>query len=946
MIRLLVRIFSVARNSIGNHGGGYSGFKSFLSRASKIYRTLGWKALTQRLMAAERQLSEPSAPHFDFVFPAPSPLSEVTLRVGVMAHVYYSDLIEEFSRDLSHLPVPFVLMVSVMDDEARTRAIKSFSTLGQAKELHVRIVPNRGRDIAPLLITFREEILSLDVVAHIHTKKSLYTGSEKENWRRYLTGSLLGSRSRVAWILGMFQAAPQLGMIYPESFPSVPLAAHTWLSNLEHARELGARLGLPIDGNAYLDFPAGSMFWSRVDCLRPLYDLGIKLDDFPEEQGQTDGTLQHALERMFVQVARQEQLLIGVLPFDGSQRLSSEGARNWESHFLTPANEKIAFGAIDAAVVSFDVFDTLVVRPFLHASGSRTYLADLARRRLGVQDFQVLRERAETSARNAAMQDVDSSLIYRELARQTGMDAGTVDALHRLELETEHRQFRPRQAIVEIAARLKRSGKRIVAISDMYLSQANLKRILPGEIRELAEQIYVSCDTGWRKDTGEAWNRIPPQLGVVPGNWLHVGDNEHSDIQLPYQLGFLPPVHVLRPASLLEVVPALRRLRPNRAQSAQWPNQLFLGLVANRLSELADRTPAAFGRHLTFDAPEDVGYVVFGPLIFDYLAWISRMALAEGIDKVLFLSREGFLLEKAFKRIRSHVPELSSVDGVYLLASRRGIGTPMLRELSDIDHLLGSTFSGSLYDLLDARMGTPIADHTSSVIGAEAMAAEIYLPEMRSRVLSKLAPAADGILAIARAEREAYGKYWASEVGGRSALISDLGYAGTIQAHLARLTGMQLKGAYFALRQGADQVRINDGWAKARFHDERDKSTLSQASPILQNDLLLESVLTSADGQFSHFEDGSAALRPVFAADTLDPGAFATISRIHAGVETFMEDIGNAVGGDCLSAEFDRTLVQQPLHCLGTGMWRAGTWAQDLTLSDTYTGRGSISVAQ
>ncbi len=45
-------------------------------------------------------------------------------------------------------------------------------------------------------------------------------------------------------------------------------------------------------------FPADSMFWYRPAALKGLLDKDWKIDDFPEEAGQSDGTIMHALERL------------------------------------------------------------------------------------------------------------------------------------------------------------------------------------------------------------------------------------------------------------------------------------------------------------------------------------------------------------------------------------------------------------------------------------------------------------------------------------------------------------------------------------------------------------------------------------------------------------------------------------------------------------------------
>jgi lipopolysaccharide biosynthesis protein len=50
------------------------------------------------------------------------------------------------------------------------------------------------------------------------------------------------------------------------------------------------------------------MFWARTEALQPLFKAHIKIEDFPEEAGQTDATLAHCIERLFVLVAKRSGL--------------------------------------------------------------------------------------------------------------------------------------------------------------------------------------------------------------------------------------------------------------------------------------------------------------------------------------------------------------------------------------------------------------------------------------------------------------------------------------------------------------------------------------------------------------------------------------------------------------------------------------------------------------
>lgn len=223
----------------------------------------------------------------------------------------------------------------------------------------------------------------------------------------------------------------------------------------------------------------------------------------------------------------------------------------------------------------------------------------------------------------------------------------------------EARLLQPRRAVIAAATQLQQRGTRLVALSDMYLDSTLLQQILPPEASALPAAWYVSCETGWRKDADSAWKKVPDIEKIDTSQWLHVGDNEHGDIQRPQMHKLLTPVHVLRPSALLDVVPALRPLRPPLGAATRWQDQLWLGLLANRFADLADRQPETLMPLPTL-SPASLGYVVIGPLIFDYLAWLVRMAKQTDIETILFLSREGYLLEQAFQLVKQTSRRLTS----------------------------------------------------------------------------------------------------------------------------------------------------------------------------------------------------------------------------------------------------------------------------------------------
>ncbi|WP_411849825.1 rhamnan synthesis F family protein [Stenotrophomonas sp. LGBM10] len=936
----LSRYLGAARRSIQRHGGGLRGLLSVLRRALQVLSAMGIGGLLGRLRTASTVRTGIVDRFDDSPLPPPVPLAQVTLRVGVMAHVFYPDLIEEFADTLAQVPVPFTLLVSVVDDATAGQVQARFARLDRVIALVVKKVENRGRDIAPLLVAFHDEILQQEVIAHLHTKKSLYTGGEQEHWRRYLLERLFGSPQRVAWILGTFQADPTLGMVYPDSYEGVDLWAHTWLSNRQACTALAARLGIELDMQRYIDFPAGSMFWARVDALRPLYDLDLRLDAFPAETGQIDGTLQHAVERLLAIVVRHRGYQLGVLPADGSLALAREGQRNVDLALQQPLAARMQMARLGARLFTVDVFDTLVTRAFLTPDGARAHLAWRALQRHGIGDFAERREAAETAQRARLGRDPTLHEIHDALSRQLGMPQVTTAVLVQMEREHERALLRSRSGVLAALPALQAPS--ITAFSDMYLGLPDMQAVLPADVQAAIAHWWISCETGQRKDTLATWTGIAAREGLAARQWLHVGDNEQSDIQMPQLAGQLNPVHVLRPSALLDVIPALRPLRHPAGVRADWSEQLWRGLVANRFAHLVDTAPERMrGRPRL--APEDVGYTVLGPLLLDALLSTVTTAQQHNVRAVLFLSREGHLLHQAFQRLQQVHPQARALDACYFLASRRATLLPALHAPGDAHLLLDGTFNGSLRQLLVARLGEPAVDAATETLGAT-LERSVFLPEMRDEASQWLQPAMPALLRLADEARQAYQAYWASQAAMEHAMVVDIGYAGTIQRNLARVAGHAVGGHYFALRARARQLP-EACWASARYFDGRVAQN-EDSSPILANDLLLEALLGAPCGQFNGFARVAAGgWEPRFGPVELDTTGLRILQEVHDGALAFIDDACAAVGSDIAALSLDREGVQVPLQCLAGGRWNADDWLPHLATDDSFTGRGTVAAA-
>jgi lipopolysaccharide biosynthesis protein len=217
-------------------------------------------------------------------------------RIALHLHAYYIDMLPDIVKRLELNAVRPDLFVSVADASGVADA-RRILTGYSGNIVEIKVVPNRGRDIGPLLTAFGPQLVDgYEFVGHLHTKKTADVKDETvgTRWHEFLLENLLGGRARMADILlGRMVADPSIGMAFPDD-PNVI----GWGNNLSYARKLGERLGLR-DFPEHFVFPIGTMFWARVESVRPMLELQLDWHDYPAEPVPYDGSVLHAIERMF-----------------------------------------------------------------------------------------------------------------------------------------------------------------------------------------------------------------------------------------------------------------------------------------------------------------------------------------------------------------------------------------------------------------------------------------------------------------------------------------------------------------------------------------------------------------------------------------------------------------------------------------------------------------------
>jgi glycosyltransferase involved in cell wall biosynthesis len=218
-------------------------------------------------------------------------------RVALHVHAYYPDLLPDIIERIERNVTKPDLFVSVNDEPSALMvraALKDYS----GRVVDIKVVPNRGRNIGPLLTEFGRDLVSpYDIVGHLHTKRSPHASEAfVARWRDFMLENLVGgrrSRAMMDRIVHEMSTDATISLVQPDD-PHVV----GWTQNYEVALPLSRQLGME-ELPRQIDFPVGSMFWMRSAALARFVDLGLSWEDYPPEPLAIDGTLLHAIERLF-----------------------------------------------------------------------------------------------------------------------------------------------------------------------------------------------------------------------------------------------------------------------------------------------------------------------------------------------------------------------------------------------------------------------------------------------------------------------------------------------------------------------------------------------------------------------------------------------------------------------------------------------------------------------
>lgn len=272
-------------------------------------------------------------------------------------------------------------------------------------------------------------------------------------------------------------------------------------------------------------------------------------------------------------------------------------------------------------VITFDVFDTLLIRDVLKP-------VDVFRFSYG-EIGRYIRILAEMRARKASE---TGEVTLADINRKCPFSC-------KREVQFEKRICRANPLLKSLYDELKKQGKKMYAISDMYLDRKVITSLLKKAGYDLP--VMVSCEQGCDKTSGKLFSLFLKRNELKPSDVLHIGDSKLSDYEGAKKAG-------------------IKCLLFNKHT-----NRLSYTSYSKKNYELA-----AFVNHGLYEEKEPVGrigYEIIGPIILAFCQWVHMKYKEVGFKRLYFLARD---MRFTYEVYRMLYPD---DDARYLCVSRKSL---------------------------------------------------------------------------------------------------------------------------------------------------------------------------------------------------------------------------------------------------------------------------------
>lgn len=347
--------------------------------------------------------------------------------------------------------------------------------------------------------------------------------------------------------------------------------------------------------------------------------------------------------------------------------------------------------------VSFDIFDTLITRPFYEPLDMFRIMdkdyRELTHNDVGI-NFSKIRVISENICRenkrktDPECQEVTLDEIYDTIHTQYEISKDVLEKLKKKECEYEIRFCKRRDTIHELYELALDMGKKVIFTSDMYLPEYVIVKILKENGYTEYTKLYLSSTVKKIKWTGDLYRHVFKDMGLEPGEMIHMGDNFESDYKRAKELG-MNSIHIPKTIDVMTktnytnnlaqpLIKSLPFWRDNAESIRFMGIRCMMAVVANKLFDNPFKT---FDHRTDFNSdPYLIGYYALGMYVYGVTKWILDET-NDSYDKVSFMARDGYLILESYKIMKELYSNPATEE--YLYVSRKALIPVMIVDKLD-----------------------------------------------------------------------------------------------------------------------------------------------------------------------------------------------------------------------------------------------------------------------
>lgn len=233
-------------------------------------------------------------------------------KVAVFAHLYYFELVDYSYSKISDAALCCDVYVTTSNPKIYAY-IKERMVNGR---IYIRLVKNRGYDIASLVVHCRNIIKKYEFFCFVHDKRSLHLLSERDGqmWNDLLWENTLNSANYIEKVINIFEDDNTIGVLtVPEPYwgEFVSTLRNSWENCYNAVCNLLKLVGINCSiKRSEEPITLGTAFWARTEALRPLLSYNFKINDFPKDGV---GDLSYAIERSFSYISENQGFSTGII---------------------------------------------------------------------------------------------------------------------------------------------------------------------------------------------------------------------------------------------------------------------------------------------------------------------------------------------------------------------------------------------------------------------------------------------------------------------------------------------------------------------------------------------------------------------------------------------------------------------------------------------------------